>query len=193
VFVEATNEPMQPLFWSSVDPATQYADLLVGLYSALHSERPDVTVIAGSLARHNARGFMAELTSAVGGKKVADAVSLHYPTSTADYERRVRLLHECFGSDLPVYVSEDGSNLGSEAAQAAQIARKITLAMRERAAGWILLQLQDRRDLGPWHTGLYRSDWARKPTYYAVADAAGRIAFPFRPRRRWDDQVALTA
>ena len=26
-----------------------------------------------------------------------------------------------------------------------------------------------------------------------VVDAAGRIAFPSRPRRRWDDQVALTA
>ena len=70
---------------------------------------------------------------------MADAVSLHYPTSTRDYDRRVRSLHECFGGDLPVYVSEDGSNLGNEAAQAAQIARKITLAMRERAAGWVLL------------------------------------------------------
>jgi hypothetical protein len=68
-----------------------------------------------------------------------------------------------------VYVTEDGSNLRDGAGQADQMANKIGLAWREDAAVWVLLQLQDRPDLLPWHTGLFQNDWARKPTYYAIA------------------------
>jgi hypothetical protein len=177
-FVEATNEPMEPLFWNSSDPPRDYARLLVLLYSTLHRERRDVTVIAGSLARHHSRSFMAELTRAVAGRRVADAVSLHYPRSAADFDLRVQLLHRCFGNGLPVYVTEDGSNLRDEAAQAVQTAAKIALAERERAAAWVLLQLQDRPELLPWHTGLFLSDWARKPSFYVVRHAAAALTSP---------------
>src|ERR1700759_3787218 len=100
---------MEPLFWNSADPPQQYADLLRDLYPALHRVDPGVTVIAGSLARHHARAFMAELAGALGGRRVADAVSLHSPASLDDYDRRTALLHRCFGAELPVYVTEDGS------------------------------------------------------------------------------------
>jgi hypothetical protein len=168
VEVEATNEPMQPLFWSTADAARQYAALLGDLYGALHRVNPRVTVIAGSLARHHASLFMSALTRALGGRRVADAVSLHYPASARDFDHRVRLLRRCFGAGLPVDVTEDGSTLDDARAQAAQVAGEIDLAAQEHAATWILLQLQDRPDLRPWHTGLYRSDWKRRPTYYAV-------------------------
>jgi hypothetical protein len=167
VDVEATNEPMQPLFWSTSDPAPEYAALLEELYPALHRVDPSVNVIAGSLARHHAVPFMAQLTKALAGRKVADAVSVHYPASRQDYLRRVGLLHRCFGSALPVYVTEDGSTL-SVAAQRLDLASKIELARRENAVAWILLQLQNRPDLLPWHTGLYERDWAPEPAYYAV-------------------------
>jgi hypothetical protein len=166
--VEATNEPMQPLFWSTTDAAGQYADLLDDLYGALHRANPRVTVIAGSLARRHANAFMAALTRALGGRRVADAVSLHYPGSARDFEQRVRLLRRCFGAGLPVDVTEDGSTLADGRAQAAQVAGKIALAAREHATMWVLLQLQNRPDLMPWQTGLYRSDWKRRLTYYAV-------------------------
>jgi hypothetical protein len=168
VEIEATNEPMQPLFWSSADAARQYAALLGDLYGALHRVNPRVILIAGSLARHHASLFMSALTRAVDGRRLADAVSLHYPASARDFEHRVRLLRRCFGAGLPVDVTEDGSTLGGERAEAAQVAAEIDLAAREHAAMWILLQLQDRPDLLPWHTGLYRSNWKRLPTYYAV-------------------------
>jgi hypothetical protein len=175
VDVEATNEPMQPLFWSTADPAGQYADLLVELYGALHRQSPHAVVIAGSLARHHADLFMAELTRALAGRRVADAVSLHYPASVRDFQHRARLLRRCFGAGLPVYVTEDGSTLAGERAQAAQLAEKIDVASREHAAMWILLQLQDRPDLLPWHTGLYGRDWKRRPTFYAVVHTATAI------------------
>jgi hypothetical protein len=167
VDVEATNEPMQPLFWSTSDPAPEYAALLEELYPALHRIDPSVNVIAGSRARHHAASFMALLTTALAGRKVADAVSVHYPASRWDYLRRVGLLHRCFGAALPVYVTEDGSTL-SVAAQRRDLASKIELARAEDAAVWILLQLQNRPDLMPWHTGLYERDWAPEPAYYAV-------------------------
>jgi hypothetical protein len=72
-------------------------------------------------------------------------------------------------------VTEDGSTLTDARAQAAQVAGEIDLAAREHAAMWILLQLQDRPDLLPWHTGLYRSDWRRRPTYYAVVRTEAAI------------------
>jgi hypothetical protein len=175
VDVEATNEPMQPLFWSTADPAGQYAELLAELYGALHRANPDVRVIAGSLARRHADAFMSELTTALGGRRVADAVSLHYPASARDFEHRVGLLRRCFGPDLAVYVTEDGSTLGGERAQAADVARKIDLAVSEHAVAWILLQLQDRPDLMPWSTGLFRSDWKRRPLYYAVVRSEASI------------------
>ncbi len=178
VDVEATNEPMQPLFWSTGDPAGQYAELLAGLYGALHRANPRVTVIAGSLARHHANVFMSELTRALRGRRVADAVSLHYPASAGDFRHRVRLLRRCFGARLPVDVTEDGSTLDDERAQAGEVARKIDLAASEHAAMWVLLQLQDRPDLMPWHTGLYRSDWKRQPTYYAVVRTETAINAP---------------
>jgi len=175
VDIEATNEPMQPLFWSTADPAGQYAELLAELYVALHRANPRVRVIAGSLARRHADEFMSELTKALGGRRVADAVSLHYPAGARDFEHRVNLLRRCFGADLPVYVSEDGSVRSDERAQAADIERKIDLASRKNAAAWILLQLQDRPDLMPWSTGLYRSDWRRQPAYYAVVRSESAI------------------
>jgi hypothetical protein len=168
VDVEATNEPMEPLFWSTTDPAPEYAALLVALYGALHRERPGVTVVAGSLARHHSGVFMRELTGALAGRRVADAVSLHYPGSAWDFQRRAALLRRCFGAGLPVFVTEDGSRLDDGRAQAAQLAERIALAEREHAAMWILLQLQNRPDLMPWHTGLYGSDWRRQPDYTAV-------------------------
>jgi hypothetical protein len=170
--VEATNEPMEPLFWNSADPPRDYARLLVLLYSTLHRQSPGVTLIAGSLARHHSRIFMAQLTRTVAGRRVADAVSLHYPRSAADYDLRVGLLHRCFGAGLPVYVTEDGSNLRDEAAQAAQTATKIELAESKQAAAWVLLQLQDRADLYPWHTGVFLGDWGRKPSFYVLRKAA---------------------
>jgi hypothetical protein len=174
--VEVTNEPMEPLFWNSADPPRDYARLLALLYTTLHRERRNVTVIAGSLARHHAREFMVQLTRAVAGRRVADAVSLHYPRSASDFDLRAQLLHRCFGAELPVWVTEDGSNLRDEAAQATQTAAKITLAAREHVAAWVLLQLQDRPDLYPWHTGLFLSNWARKRDFYVVREAAAALA-----------------
>jgi hypothetical protein len=174
-YVEATNEPMEPLFWSSADPAQQYADLLRELYPALHRVDPGVTVVAGSLARHHARAFMAELTEALGGRRVADAVSLHYPASLDDYGRRTALLHRCFGAALPVYVTEDGSLPTAAGDQSAWLAGEIELAWRAGAVAWILLQLQDRPDLMPWHTGLYADGWRRRPSYYALVRTWGAI------------------
>jgi hypothetical protein len=175
VDVEATNEPMQPLFWSTADPAGQYAELLADLYVALHRANPRVRVIAGSLARRHADDFMSRLAKALAGRRVADAVSLHYPASARDFEHRAGLLRRCFGADLPVYVTEDGSALADERAQAQDVARKIDLASRKNAVVWILLQLQDRPDLMPWSTGLYRSDWRRQPTYFEVVRSESAI------------------
>lgn len=176
VDVEVTNEPMQPLFWSTADPAPQYAELLTELYDTLHRASPGVNVITGSLARHHADAFMSELTTALAGRTVADAVSIHYPASARDFEHRVALLRRCFGADLPVYVTEDGSTLGGARAQAADVAQKIDLAAKERAVAWILLQLQNRPDLMPWSTGLFRRDWRRAPTYYAVVRGEAAVA-----------------
>jgi hypothetical protein len=172
--VEATNEPMEPLFWSTDDPAPEYAARLAELYPALHRVDSAVTVIAGSLARHHAASFMAELTGALAGSRVADAVSVHYPASAQDYRRRVGFLHRCFGSSLPVYVTEDGSTL-SDAAQRRDLAGKIELARSESAVAWILLQLQNRPELMPWHTGLFEDDWAREPAYYAIRRLESQI------------------
>jgi hypothetical protein len=181
--VEATNEPMQPLFWSTSGAAGQYAALLGDLYGALHRANPRVTVIAGSLARRRADVFMAELTRALRGRRVADEVSLHYPASVRDFRHRVGLLRRAFGA-LPVDVTEDGSTLAGGRARAAQVAREIRLAAREHAGMWILLQLQDRLDLMPWQTGLYRSDWKRLPTYYAVVRTEAALRADRREGRR---------
>jgi hypothetical protein len=174
-YVEATNEPMQPLFWNSADPPREYAELLAELYPALHRVDPGVTVIAGSLSRHDAGPFMAALTQVVAGRRVADAVSLHYPASLDDYARRSALLHRAFGAELPVYVTEDGTMPSDGGDQAAQLGSEIDLAWRVGAVAWILLQLQDRPDLMPWHTGLYANGWQREPSYYGLVRTWGAI------------------
>jgi hypothetical protein len=169
--VEATNEPNLPLFLNAKNPARVYAKLMSDLYPALHQTNPNVVVIAGSLAKRNAGSFMSRLASELGGKKVADAVSLHYPESVSDYVLRVNMLRRALGPDLPVYISEDASNKANEDEQADQTREKIDLAKCMGAKALVFLQIQDRPDLLPWRSGFVHSDWSQKESYSVLVSS----------------------
>jgi len=174
-YIEAWNEPMEVTFNDGLDAsghhqtiqqrAIDYGKLQILSYNTIHSVRPGATVIAGSLVSDistasNSNTFMKALINFMKGnkQKAADALSLHYPYSKQNYNHNINLEQKAYGK-LPIWVTEDGSNLNSPQIQAADTQNKITLARAEGAVAWINLQAQNRPDLTYWHTGAFDKDW----------------------------------
>ena len=179
-FIEAWNEPDYRLFNDPRDKngnpvpiaqrAKDYGLLQIAAYRAIHQVRPDAVVIAGSLA-HDSETFMKYLTPVVQGQKDADALSFHYPSSAKDYLRRAKILRRAFGN-LPIWITEDGSNLPNPIDRANDTRRKIMLANEMGAKALVILQIQNRKNLPLWRTGAYDDDWQMLPTGTVIKEMA---------------------
>jgi hypothetical protein len=80
--LEVWNEPNDPFFWKSGDPARDYGALLRAAYDAVKAERPALKVVGGSIAYADA-AFLRRLyrDGAIGGHY--DAISFHPYTNGA--------------------------------------------------------------------------------------------------------------
>jgi hypothetical protein len=76
VALEIWNEPNLPFFWRSDDPAGDYGALLRAAYGPIKAERPDLTVLGGSLAYADG-AFLEQLYDRGRIRGHYDAIAIH--------------------------------------------------------------------------------------------------------------------
>lgn len=188
-YFEVWNEPNLDGFWRPRSNASDYAELLKAAYQAVKTEQPGATVVAGALSQIDR-----EFTNAVleaGAWPYFDAWSVHpyiTPRSPAQANlwqnlKGIRDLVAEYGGAKPVWVTECGyptsPGVNTEAHQANMVARVYAGSMEHDwlpVFGWYWFgpdgpdpeNVEDR-------FGLIRSDWTRKPAYWAHATVASLL------------------